>query len=83
MRPEDILRLLRSRPFRSFRLHLSDGSQYDVEHPEMALVGRAVVVVAVPGPEGPAGPAERLVNCALIHITRTEPLNGARTEGTR
>lgn len=80
MRPEDLLALLRERPFRPFRLHLSDGSQYEVQHPEMALVGRSVVVVGVPGPEGPEGPAERLVNCALIHITRTEPLNGAQVQ---
>ena len=43
----------------------------------MAFVKRSKVIVAVPGPKGPDGPAERTVNCALKHITRTEVVNGA------
>ena len=77
MRPEDILELLRKHPFEPFRIHLSDGVAYDIRHPDMAIVQRSKVIVAVPGPEGPDGPAERTVNCALIHITRTENVNGA------
>jgi len=76
MRPEDLLELLRAKPFEAFRLHLSDGSAFDVRHPDMAIVQRSKVTVAVPGPEGPEGPAERTVNCSLMHITRTELLNG-------
>jgi hypothetical protein len=77
MRPEDILELLRTRPFEPFRLHLSDGSVYEIPHPDMAIVQRSKVTVAVPGALGPDGPAERTVNRALIHITRTELVNGA------
>ncbi len=77
MRPEDIIELLRATPFGSFRVYLSDGATYDVLHPDMAIVQRSKVTVAVPGPEGPDGPAERTVNCSLMHITRTELLNGA------
>lgn len=79
MRPEDILELLRTRPFEPFRLYLPDGATYEVRHPDMAIVQRSKVTVAVPGPEGPEGPdgpAERTVNCALVHVTRTEVLNG-------
>ena len=81
MRPEDILQLLRARPFRPFRLSLSDGSSFEVRHPELAIVARSVVVVGVAGPEGLEGPVERTVNCALVHITRTELIDGARTAG--
>ena len=77
MRPEDILRLLRTRPFEPFRLFLSDGASYEVRHPELALVGRSTVVVGLPGAQGPDGPVEQMVNCALVHITRTQPINGA------
>ncbi|MEW6249008.1 MAG: hypothetical protein AB1716_00030 [Planctomycetota bacterium] len=77
MRPEDVLRLLRSRPFRAFRIHLSDGTMFEIRHPELAIVERSTVVVGVPGPEGPNGPVERTVFCALVHITRLEPLDGA------
>ncbi|MFO0840202.1 MAG: hypothetical protein U1D55_16970 [Phycisphaerae bacterium] len=77
MRPDDLLELLRAAPFKPFRIHLSDGASFEIRHPDMAIVQRSKVTVAVPGPEGPDGPAERTVNCALVHITRTESLNGA------
>ncbi len=81
MRPEDILAILRSTPFEPFRIYLTDGAVYEIPHPDMAIVQRSKVIVAVPGPAGPDGPAERTVNCALIHITRTERLNGERERG--
>jgi hypothetical protein len=77
MRPDDLLELLRTTPFEPFRIHLSDGASFEIRHPDMAIVLRSKVTVAVPGPAGPDGPAERTVNCALVHITRTELLNGA------
>ncbi len=81
MRPEDILELLRATPFEPFRVYLTDGAAYEIRHPDMAIVQRSKVTVAVPGPATPDGPAERTVNCALIHITRTEVLNGAAERG--
>jgi hypothetical protein len=79
MRPDDVLQLLRARPFQPFRISMSDGQQYEVRHPEMAIVSRSTVLVGIPGPRGPDGPAERVVTCALVHITRMEALNGAST----
>ena len=81
MRPEDILEILRSRPFEPFRVYLTDGAVYEIRHSDMAIVQKSKVTVAVPGPAGPDGPAERTVNCALIHITRTELLNGESERG--
>ena len=78
MRAEDILEMLRTRPFEPFRIYLSDGATFEIRHPDMAIVQRSKVTVAVPGPEGPDGPAERTVNCALVHVTRTEIMNGSR-----
>ncbi len=77
MRPQDILDLLHRKPFEPFRLYLSDGSAFDVRHPELAMVGRSTVVVGIPARDTPEPVFDRLVNCALIHITRTEPINGA------
>lgn len=76
MRPDDLLELLRAAPFEPFRIHLSDGASFDIRHPDMAIVQRSKVIIAVPGPEGPDGPAERTVRCALVHSTRTERSNG-------
>ena len=77
MRPDDVLQMLRARPFQPFRISMSDGQHYEVRHPEMAIVSRSTVLVGIPGPHGPDGPVERVVTCALVHITRMEVLNGA------
>jgi hypothetical protein len=81
MIPDDVLQFLRARPFQPFKISLSDGQQYEVRHPDNAIVLPNAVLVAVPGPRGPDGPAERAVTCALVHITRMEALNGASTAG--
>jgi len=79
MRPDDILTLLRARPFHPFRISLSDGRQYEVRHPDMAIVSRSTVLLGIPGPRGPEGPVERVIMCALVHITQTELIDGAAT----
>jgi hypothetical protein len=79
MRPDDVLQMLRVRPFQPFRISLSDGQQYEVRHPDNAIVFRTTALVAVPGRRGSDGPAERSVTCALVHITRMEVLNGVST----
>jgi len=76
MRPEDVLQLLRRQPFEAFRIHVSDGRTFEIRHPELAIVERSKVIIGVPGPEGPEGPVERSIFCALVHITRLEPVNG-------
>lgn len=77
MRSEYILELLRAGPFEPFRLHLTDGASFEIRRPDMAIVQRSKVIVGVPGSDGADGPVERTVNCAMVHITRTELVNGA------
>lgn len=77
MKAEDILTFLRAKPFEPFRIHLSDGSTFEIRHPELAIVERSKVIVGIPGPRGPDGPAERSVFCALVHITRAEKVDGS------
>ncbi len=79
MRPDDVLKLLRARPFQPFRISLSDGQEYEVRHPEMAIVSRSTVLVGIPGSRGLDEPVEKVVTCALVHITRMEILDGAST----
>ena len=84
MGPQDILRLLRVRPFRPFRISLSDGSKYEVLHPELAIVEPSVVTVGIPGPGGMEQPVERTVQIALLHINKMEPIetkNGRSRKG--
>ncbi len=77
MRPQDILNLLHRQPFEPFRLCLSDGAVFEVRHPELAMVGRSTVLIGIPEPDSAEPVFDRFVNCALIHITRTEPINGS------
>jgi hypothetical protein len=74
MTPYDVLKLLRERPFRPFRVHLSDGTSYEVRHPELAVVGTSTVFIGIPGPKGPDEPVEDHVHCALSHITRLQEI---------
>ena len=82
MRPEDVREHLEARPFEAIRLFMSDGATFDVLHPDMCIVSRSAVYVGVPDRRNP-GIAVRVAHCALIHITRIEPLNGQRARGRR
>jgi hypothetical protein len=71
MRPEDLLELLRTRPFKPFRIFATDGRTYDVRHPDQALVLRSRVILPLPSGAGVAEGSEHL---ALVHIVRAEEL---------
>lgn len=76
IRPEDILNLTRRRPFAPFRIHMSDGSSFEVRHPELAMVLQSRVVIGVP-PADPERPPKELQFCSILHITRLEELPAA------
>ena len=81
MRPNELLTLLNQRPFEPMRLHISSGETVDIRHPEMAIVGRSLVFVAVAERGKPAKPGQMVDHVAhynLLHIVKIEPLNGAR-----
>src|SRR5947199_10468358 len=52
MDPQEILQRLRAKPFVPFRLRLLDGGVFDVNHPEMVLVGRHSITLGIPRREG-------------------------------
>ncbi len=72
MSPVELIRRVRSQPFEPFKLHLSDGSSYDVPHPDFITISRTMVFVAV-NPGGDDVP-EKVIWCDPIHIARLEPL---------
>jgi len=82
MRPEDVREHLETRPFEPFRLFLSDGKTFDIRHPDLCIVSRSAVYIGIPDPKTP-GVALRVAHCTLIHITRIEPLDGAKRRNTR
>ncbi len=83
---QDLLDLLRARPFVPFRLYATDGRTYDVRHPDQALVLRTRVILPVPSS---TDLPERSEHLALIHVIRAEELSspvssspGAGEEGS-
>ena len=76
MRPDDLLELLRTRPFQPFRLFATDGRTYDVRHPDQALVLRSRVILPLPSGNAVPDGTEHL---ALIHIVRAEVISQPAT----
>lgn len=76
MRPNDILTHLRKEPFRPVRIFISDGTSYDVGHPEMMMVGRTEVVIGLPSNGDDV--FDRFAYCDPVHITRIEPIDEKR-----
>ena len=59
-------------PFRPFRIHLSDGSHYDVANHDAAFVEQNTFDIGVNLDAD--GIAERLVRCSILHIVKLEDL---------
>lgn len=74
MSSEDLLDLLRAKPFVPFRLYASDGRTHEVRHPDQALVLRTRVILPLSsGSEVP----ERSEHLALTHVVRAEEISSA------
>jgi hypothetical protein len=66
---------MEAKPFRPFRLHLSDGKSYDVTNHDAMFVKRNVVEI---GTDLDADSiAERFVRCSILHIPSVEDLKSA------
>ncbi|MEE9296155.1 MAG: hypothetical protein V3W34_14510 [Phycisphaerae bacterium] len=76
MRPGQIREHLKIQPFRPIRVHISDGSSYDIRHPEMAYVTASQVMIALEISEDDL--PDKVVFCDPVHIARIEPLDGAK-----
>jgi hypothetical protein len=75
VRSDDVLGFVRTQPFRPFRLTLTDGRTYDVNHPELAMVGRSTVTVGIPVPDEQEPVYDRLVTVSLLHVMQIEPVD--------
>jgi len=65
---DKLRRHVRRHPFVPFRIHLSDGSRYDIHHHDFMIVAKGVVEVGLS-----AGPDEypaQIISCDPLHITR-------------
>ena len=75
MTVQTIRNLLSQRPFRPFRVVMSSGQNFEVRHPEMAMLTRTDLIVGT-GDTEEGVPAEFKI-CSLLHVTAVEPLSPA------
>ena len=76
MSPNDIITHLRREPFQPIQICMSDGTVYEVPHPEFALVTRTTVAIALRLTDGEL--PDHMVYCDPLHITRILPaVNGS------
>ena len=80
MNLENLLRLLHTRPFEPFRLFMTDGSTFDIVHPDLIIPTRRTAIIGFAGQPG-QGYAERVVTITLLHIVRVELLEQSQTGG--
>jgi hypothetical protein len=73
MRAEELMELVKARPFTPLRIHLTDGQTYDITHPDLVLVLRQRVDIGQQ-PDPVSGVLERVAHCSLLHIVRVEPI---------
>jgi len=70
MRPDDMNEHLGRRPFQPFRIHLSSGVFFDVRQPEMVILTRSTMHIALPL----EGDMQRFAVIALVHVVWIEVL---------
>ena len=72
---------MQARPFVPFRIVLTEGTSYEIRHPELFMLGkRGAVVGLASDPEQTFFDATVLVD--LLHIVRLEPLDKAAAAGS-
>ena len=69
---KQIRALLEAKPFRPFRMCMSDGSHCEITNHVMAFVGRNTVEIGLN--LDPDGFAEYFTRCSILHITKLEDL---------
>jgi hypothetical protein len=79
MRSQDIREFLKKQPFQPLRLTLTDGTAYEVRHPDLLMVGRSTVVVGIPAADEPDAVFDRAIHVDLLHIMQVEPLKSPTT----
>lgn len=65
--------LMTAKPFKPFRVHMSDGSKHDITNHDMAFVERNTFDVGIDRDE--QGFAEDIVRCSILHIVKLEDIS--------
>ena len=81
MRPDELIELVRNRPFSPLRLHVAGGKTYDIHHPDQIIVLRGRVDIGV-GADPETGAVERVEHVSLWHVVRVENLAAPSSQET-
>jgi len=73
MTSEELRDVTRQQPFAPFRLVMTDGTGFEVRHPDLLWVRRRSAMVGLTGQPGQTF-FERAVRVDLLHVIRVEPL---------
>jgi hypothetical protein len=73
--PVEIKTMLNARPFIPFRVHVSDGKQLDVLHPELAFLTQTSLHVGYPVEDPTTQIPRRSQMVSPLHVVRLEPLD--------
>lgn len=65
--PDDLIALIRIQPFQPFTVHLNNGQEFDVRHPDQSVVVGEMPLVAHDGDR-----LERIASLNIAQITTTE-----------
>jgi hypothetical protein len=80
MPPADLLSRLRAKPFEPFRIVTTDGTTYEIRHPELVMVGLGSAYIGYPAP-GTDGLVERLDIVSLRHVIRLQEMQPQQAAG--
>lgn len=85
MTSEDIQRLLKKAPFKPFMLVMSNSVRHPVYHPEMLVLSRTVLALAVMkaamDPDAELPLADYVIWLDPDHVMKIEPLEAAKIQG--
>jgi hypothetical protein len=81
MSANDFFNPTRARPFVPFRIVTSDGTVYEVRHPDMVFVGMSSVLVGYPS-EQPPHAYSRYDVVSMRRVVRLEPAETAQATGS-
>jgi hypothetical protein len=73
MRATELVQLIRQGPFVPLRLHLTDGTAYEIRHPDQIIVMNGRIDIGIVS-DTATGVAERVEHCSLLHLVRVEPI---------
>jgi hypothetical protein len=76
MTPDTFKEILHRTPLEAFRVVMSSGESYNVMSPEMVLVTKSALILALPDASRPEG--ERWAFCSYLHIAHVEILKPTR-----